>query len=52
VIFGSVGHVIGAYDLNADELRKLEIILRRIIDGDKHLYQILQQIYIAKLDLI
>jgi len=52
VIFGSVRHVIGAYDLNADELRKLEIILRRIIDGDKHLYQILQQIYIAKLDLI
>ena len=34
VIFGSVRHVIGAYDLNADELRKLEIILRKIIDGD------------------
>jgi hypothetical protein len=50
VIFGSVRHVIGTYDLKVDELKKLEIILRRIIDGDKHLYQILQQIYIAKLD--
>jgi hypothetical protein len=50
VIFGSVRHVIGAYDLNTDELRKLEIILLRIINSDKHLYQILQQIYIAKLD--
>jgi hypothetical protein len=51
VIFGSVRHVIGTYDLKVDELKKLEIILRRIIDGDKHLYQILQQIYFAKLDL-
>jgi hypothetical protein len=51
VIFGSVRDVIGTYDLNADELKKLEIILWRVINRDKDLFQTLQQIYIAKLDL-
>jgi len=51
-IFNSIRDVIGTYDLKADELRKLEIILLRIISDDKDLFQTLQQIYIAKLDLI
>jgi hypothetical protein len=50
VIFGSVRDVIGTYDLTHDELKKLEIILRRVINRDKHLFQTLQQIYFAKLD--
>jgi hypothetical protein len=52
VIFGSVRHVIGTYDLTHDELKKLEIILWRVINRDKHLFQTLQQIYFAKLDSI
>jgi hypothetical protein len=51
VIFGSVRDVIGTYDLTHDELKKLEIILWRIINRDKDLFQALQQIYISKLDL-
>jgi hypothetical protein len=51
VIFGSVRDVIGTYDLTVDELKKLEIILWRIINRDKDLFQTLQQIYISKLDL-
>ncbi len=51
VIFGSVRDVIEDYDLTHDELKKLEIILWRIINRDKDLFQALQQIYISKLDL-
>jgi hypothetical protein len=50
VIFGSVRDIIGTYDLTHDELKKLEIILWRIINRDKDLFQTLQQIYISKLD--
>jgi hypothetical protein len=50
-IFNSIRDVIGTYDLTVDELNKLEIILWRIINRDKDLFQTLQQIYIAKLDL-
>ena len=50
-IFGSVRDVIGAYDLTHDELKKLEIILSRIINDDRDLFQTLKQIYISKLDL-
>jgi hypothetical protein len=51
-IFGSVRDVTGAYDLTHDELNKLEIILSRIINDDKDLFQTLKQIYISKLDLM
>jgi hypothetical protein len=51
VIFGSVRDVIETYELTHDELKKLEIILWRIINRDKDLFQTLQQIYISKLDL-
>ena len=51
VIFGSVRDVIETYELTHDELKKLEIILWRIINRDKDLFQALQQIYISKLDL-
>jgi hypothetical protein len=50
-IFNSMRDVIGTYDLTVDELNKLEIILWRIINRDKDLFQTLQQIYISKLDL-
>jgi hypothetical protein len=50
-IFNSIRDVIGTYDLTVDELNKLEIILWRIINRDKNLFQTLQQIYISKLDL-
>lgn len=50
-IFGSIRDVIEYYDLTNDELGKLEIILSRIIYGDKNLLQRLKQIYISKLDL-
>jgi hypothetical protein len=50
-IFNSIRDVIGTYDLTVDELNKLEIILWRIINRDKDLFQTLQQIYISKLDL-
>jgi predicted RNA-binding protein len=50
-IFGSIRDVIEHYDLTHEELGKLEIILSRIIYGDKYLLQRIKQIYISKLDL-
>ena len=50
-IFGSIRDVIEHYDLTHEELGKLEIILSRIIYGDKNLLQRIKQIYISKLDL-
>jgi len=50
-IFGSIRDVIEHYDLTHEELGKLEIILSRIIYGDKDLLQKIKQIYISKLDL-
>jgi len=50
-IFGSIRDVIEHYDLTHEELGKLEIILSRIIYGDKDLLQRIKQIYISKLDL-
>lgn len=50
-IFGSIRDVIEYYDLTHEELGKLEIILSRIIYGDKDLLQRIKQIYISKLDL-
>jgi hypothetical protein len=38
--------------LTHDELKELEIILWRIINRDRELFQKLQQIYISKLDSI
>jgi hypothetical protein len=51
-IFGSIRDVIETYDLTHDELKELEIILWRIINRDRELFQKLQQIYISKLDSI
>ena len=51
-IFGSIRDVIATYDLTHDELKELEIILWRIINRDRELFQKLQQIYISKLDSI
>jgi hypothetical protein len=50
-IFGSIRDVIEHYDLTHEELGKLEIILSRIIYGDKDFLQRIKQIYISKLDL-
>jgi hypothetical protein len=50
VIFGSVRDVIGTYDLTHDELKKLEIMIWRVINADRNLFETLQQIYISKLD--
>ncbi len=50
-IFASIRDVVETYDLTHEELRELEIILLRIINGDRELFQTLKQIYISKLDL-
>ena len=50
-IFASIRDVVETYDLTHEELRELEIILLRIINGDRELFKTLKQIYISKLDL-